>query len=43
MSKATIAELLRDGRPVVIDGGLATQFEAMGHNIDGELWSARTL
>lgn len=43
MSKATIAELLRDGRPVVIDGGLATQCEAMGHNIDGELWSARLL
>lgn len=37
------AALLATGRPVVIDGGLSTQCEAMGHNIDGELWSARLL
>ena len=34
------AALLRSGRPILIDGGLATQCEAMGHNIDGDLWSA---
>ena len=33
------AALLAAGRPVVIDGGLATQCEAMGCNIDGNLWS----
>jgi homocysteine S-methyltransferase len=37
------AALLAAGNTVVIDGGLATQCEAMGHNIDGELWSARLL
>ena len=30
-------------QPVLIDGGLATQCEAMGHNIDGSLWSAKLL
>ena len=29
--------------PVLIDGGLATQCEAMGCNIDGELWSGSLL
>ncbi len=37
------AALLAAGRPVLIDGGLSTQCEAMGHNIDGELWSAQLL
>ena len=37
------AALLAAGRPIVIDGGLATQCEAMGHRIDGELWSAQLL
>ena len=32
--------MLASGRPILIDGGLATQCEAMGHNIDGNLWSA---
>jgi homocysteine S-methyltransferase len=31
--------LLATGEAVVIDGGLATQCEAMGCNIDGDLWS----
>jgi homocysteine S-methyltransferase len=35
----TFAALLSAGGPVVIDGGLATQCEAMGCNIDGKLWS----
>lgn len=37
------AALLDKGRPVLIDGGLATQCEAMGYDIDGELWSAKLL
>ncbi len=37
------AALLAASKPVLIDGGLATQCEAMGHNIDGELWSAKLL
>ena len=35
--------MLAAGKPVLIDGGLATQCEAAGHNIDGELWSAQLL
>lgn len=30
-------------QPVLLDGGLATQLEAQGHNLDSELWSARLL
>jgi homocysteine S-methyltransferase len=37
------AALLAQDDPIVIDGGLATQCEAMGCNIDGELWSGRLL
>jgi homocysteine S-methyltransferase len=29
--------------PVVLDGGLATQLEAIGHDLSDELWSARIL
>ena len=29
--------------PVVLDGGLATQLEFQGHNLDSALWSARLL
>ena len=29
--------------PVVLDGGLATQLEAQGHDLSTELWSARLL
>jgi homocysteine S-methyltransferase len=31
--------MLAEGSPIVIDCGLATQCEAMGCNIDGDLWS----
>lgn len=34
------AAMLERHEPILIDGGLATQCEAMGCNIDGELWSA---
>jgi len=36
--KALAAEL-----PLVLDGGLATELEASGFNIDGDLWSAALL
>jgi homocysteine S-methyltransferase len=31
------------GRPVLLDGGLATELEARGHDLSGSLWSARLL
>ena len=37
------AALIAAKKPIQIDGGLATQCEAMGHNIDGDLWSAQLL
>lgn len=38
----TLADALQVG-PVVSDGGLATQLEVQGHNLNSELWSARLL
>lgn len=35
--------LLAAGAPVVIDGGLATELEAAGHDLADRLWSARLL
>jgi homocysteine S-methyltransferase len=37
-----LADALKVG-PVVLDGGLATQLESQGHNLDSALWSARLL
>ncbi|WP_075743726.1 MULTISPECIES: homocysteine S-methyltransferase [Actinoalloteichus] len=34
---------LSSGRPVVLDGGLATELERRGHDLSGALWSARLL
>jgi len=34
---------LTDGRPLVLDGGLSTELERRGHDISGQLWSARLL
>jgi homocysteine S-methyltransferase len=42
-NKRKFAAMLAAGRPILIDGGLATQCEAMGCNIDGDLWSAKLL
>jgi len=39
----SFAALLERHEPILVDGGLATQCEAMGCNIDGELWSAALL
>ena len=36
-------EALRDGRTLVLDGGLATQLEAQGADLSDRLWSARLL
>jgi len=38
----TLASALQLG-PVVLDGGLATELEAQGHDLGTELWSARLL
>ena len=35
--------MLATNRPVVIDGGLATELEAQGHDLTDGLWSARLL
>jgi homocysteine S-methyltransferase len=32
-----------DGPPIVLDGGLATELEARGHDLSDALWSARLL
>jgi homocysteine S-methyltransferase len=39
---STLADAL-EIRPVVLDGGLASQLEAQGQNINSELWSASLL
>jgi homocysteine S-methyltransferase len=39
----TLRSLLAAGAPVVLDGGLATGLEALGHDLSDELWSARLL
>ena len=38
----TLDGLLRGG-PAAIDGGLASELEARGHDLTGDLWSARLL
>jgi homocysteine S-methyltransferase len=38
-----IARLLSRDRPLILDGGLATELEAQGHVLDSRLWSARLL
>lgn len=42
-SRDPLAPLLAGGRVVVIDGGLATELEAAGHDLRDRLWSARLL
>jgi homocysteine S-methyltransferase len=38
-TRAALTDALAAG-PVVLDGGLSTQLEAMGHDLSGDLWSA---
>ncbi len=40
MSKSTFEQILAANRPIVIDGGLATQLEAQGCDINNPMWSA---
>ena len=43
MDKSAFAALLKENRTVLLDGGLATELEAQGHDIGGVLWSAGLL
>ncbi|MCW2811204.1 MAG: Homocysteine S-methyltransferase [Friedmanniella sp.] len=43
MTRTPLREALRQGPPVVLDGGLATELEAQGHDLSSTLWSARLL
>ena len=36
-------DLLTENKTLLLDGGLATQLEAMGHDLNSELWSAKLL
>ena len=38
-----LRELLADGRPVQLDGGLSTALEELGAELDDPLWTARVL
>ena len=40
MTKTRFAEALKKARPMMLDGGLATQLEAQGCDINSTLWSA---
>jgi homocysteine S-methyltransferase len=42
VTRPTLAEAVAAG-PVVLDGGLASQLSATGHDLSDELWSARLL
>jgi homocysteine S-methyltransferase len=43
MKNQKFSHLLASGQPVIIDGGLATQLEAQGCDIDNPLWSASVI
>ena len=43
MDPAPFLAALRAGSPIVLDGGLATELEAMGEDFSDALWSARLL
>ncbi len=43
MDPAPFLAALRTGSPILLDGGLATQLEAMGEDLSDRLWSARLL
>ncbi len=38
-----LVALLANGKPLLLDGGLATELEAQGHDIGTDLWSAELL
>lgn len=39
----SLTSLLDQSRPIFIDGGLSTQLERMGHDVNDSLWTARVL
>lgn len=41
--KQTIVQQLKEGKTLLLDGGLATELEAAGNDISGKLWSAAML
>lgn len=43
MALSPFLQLLARGTPVLLDGGLATELEAQGHDIGTKLWSAELL
>lgn len=43
MSSQRFLQILTRGTPVLLDGGLATELEAQGHDIGTTLWSAELL
>lgn len=43
MNDDSFIDRLSGGTPLILDGGLATQLEAQGHDLSGALWSARLL
>lgn len=44
MSSTFLRDFIKDNRPLILDGGLATQLEAQGFNLRGDpLWSARLM
>lgn len=44
MNTVVLREFIRENRPLILDGGLATQLEAQGFQLQGDpLWSARLL
>lgn len=43
MALSPFLQLLARGTPVLLDGGLATELEAQGHDIGTTLWSAELL
>ena len=42
-ARRTFPDAVAFGRPIVLDGGLATQLESRGHDLSDSLWSARLL
>lgn len=38
-----VSEILNDSDPIILDGGLSNVLEAMGHDLNHELWTARLL
>ncbi len=41
--RLSFQQLLSRGHPLILDGGLATQLESQGQDLDTDLWSARML